>query len=122
MDDQKKTLGRSLKELRGTRRFTLREVEEFTGISNAYLSQLENEKIGKPSAKMLYKLATLYKIEFDVLLEIAGIIEKKEKKKGPKTLSGHVLYSESLSASEEEALTEYLRFLRYSKDVGDGEE
>ena len=39
---------------------TLREVEEITGISNAYLSQLENGKIKKPSYDTVQKLNTVY--------------------------------------------------------------
>lgn len=39
---------------------TLRQVEEKTGISNAYLSQLENGKIKKPSFKIVSKLFELF--------------------------------------------------------------
>lgn len=38
----------------------LREVEEKTGISNAYLSQLETGKIENPSYKVVYALWKLY--------------------------------------------------------------
>ena len=51
-----KTLGQVLKESREKSNKTMRDVEEATGISNAYLSQLENDKIKKPSANVLYKL------------------------------------------------------------------
>ena len=44
-----KTLGKTLKDAREGVPFTLKQVEEATGISNAYISQLENEKIKKPS-------------------------------------------------------------------------
>ncbi len=44
---------------------TLREVEERTGISNAYLSQLECGKIDNPSYKLVRNLYFLYNgIEF----------------------------------------------------------
>ena len=56
---------------------TLREVEESTGVSNGYLSQLENDKIKKPSANTLYTLAELYCIDFDSLMVAAGFIDKK---------------------------------------------
>lgn len=39
---------------------TLREVEERTGISNAYLSQLENKKIKRPSFDTVLKLTDFY--------------------------------------------------------------
>lgn len=40
--------------------FTLRQVEELTGISNSYLSQLENGKVKKPSYEFVTRLISLY--------------------------------------------------------------
>lgn len=39
---------------------TLRQVETATGLSNAYISQLENGKIKKPSYDTIEKLTALY--------------------------------------------------------------
>lgn len=61
-------LGDKLKRLRIEKCYTLRHVENETGISNAYLSQLENKKIRKPSGNVLYKLAGLYGVSVDELL------------------------------------------------------
>ena len=47
------TLGITIKEARKRNGFTLKQVEDALGISNAYLSQLENEKIKSPSANIL---------------------------------------------------------------------
>ena len=106
-----KSLGSTLKELREIHRFTLRQVEEATGISNAYLSQLENDKIAKPSANVLYKLSNIYNVELDTLLAAAGIIEKKSSSN--KLLNAVALSSDSsLTKEEEEALLDYLRFIR----------
>lgn len=106
-----KSLGSTLKELREIHRFTLRQVEEATGISNAYLSQLENDKIAKPSANVLYKLSNTYNVELDTLLAAAGIIEKKTSSN--KLLNAVALSSDSsLTKEEEEALLDYLRFIR----------
>ncbi len=57
MAKTQKSLGEKLRDARETQALTLRQVEEITGISNAYLSQLENNKIKKPSANILYKLS-----------------------------------------------------------------
>src|SRR6266496_4828153 len=107
-----KTLGQTIKEARELMPFTLRQVEEETGISNAYLSQLENDKIKKPSANVLYKLSIIYKIELDELLLAAGIIKDaeqiKEMKTGAKALK-------NLTPKEHQQLTDYLRFLRHKK-------
>jgi hypothetical protein len=51
---------KEFKELRKKSGFTLREVEDWCGISNAYLSQLENGKIKKPSYKTVNTLLDLY--------------------------------------------------------------
>lgn len=105
-----KSLGSTLKELREIHRFTLRQVEEATDISNAYLSQLENDKIAKPSANVLYKLSNIYNVELDTLLAAAGIIGKTSSNK---LLNAVALSSDSsLTKEEEEALLDYLRFIR----------
>ena len=46
----------NLKSLRKKRKLTLRDVENLTGISNAYLSQLETGKITNPGYDIVRKL------------------------------------------------------------------
>lgn len=106
-----KTLGELLKFGRG--KLTLREVEDSTGVSNAYLSQLENDKIKRPSANVLYKLATLYGMTIEGLLQAAGIVDKPTipKQKTPTSCLGMVL----ITKTEEQELIEYLHFLRFKK-------
>ncbi|MGB8356671.1 MAG: helix-turn-helix transcriptional regulator, partial [Chthoniobacteraceae bacterium] len=86
------SLGQGLKLARGLRKLSLRQVEEATGISNPYLSQLENDKINKPSPFYLHKLANLYEIEYEMLMEAAGYVQRKDKSQGPKTLAGAALF------------------------------
>jgi len=107
-----KSLGNTLRELREIQMLTLRQVEVATGISNAYLSQLENDKIAKPSANTLYKLSNIYNVELDTLLSSAGIIEKQAAP--PHKLLKSVAFSANtlLTKDEEDALLEYLNFLR----------
>lgn len=64
-----------LRELRERAELTLREVEDATQISNAYLSQLENGKIKSPSANVVYKLGKLYGVDSTTLLIKCGIIK-----------------------------------------------
>lgn len=108
-----KSLGKTLKESRELMTLTLRQVEEATGISNAYLSQLENDKIKKPSANVLYKLASLYNVQLDSLLYAAGIIETNTPQKS-KLLNTVALSAEKLNSEEEQALLDYLKYLRFS--------
>lgn len=107
-----KSLGNTLKELREIQQLTLRQVEEATGISNAYLSQLENDKIAKPSANTLYKLSNMYNVELNTLLAAAGIIEKQAAP--PHKLLNSIAFSTAtpLTKDEEDALLDYLNFIR----------
>ncbi len=106
-----RSLGQTLKNSRELMSLTLRQVEEATGISNAYLSQLENEKIKKPSANILYKLASIYNVGLDNLLVAAGIIEESEEAKN-KLFNNAALSAEQLTPEEERALFAYLKILR----------
>jgi transcriptional regulator with XRE-family HTH domain len=108
------TLGQGLRLARELRKLSLRDVEKVTGISNPYLSQLENDKINKPSPFFLHKLATLYEIDYEILMESAGYVQRKSVAKGePKTLAGAALFStEKLTPDEEQQLADYLNFIR----------
>ncbi len=113
MTAEKRSLGSELREIRTIRKLSLRDVEQATGISNAYLSQLENNKINKPSPHFLHKLAKLYDVDYEMLMEAAGYIHERKTKPGAKTLMGAALFSEKeLTAEEEEKLAEYLQLLR----------
>jgi len=118
MTTKKTTLGQLLKDQRELKKLSLRQVEMLTKISNAYLSQLENNKIRSPSVNILYKLAEFYNVEFNALLETAGIVKsKKSEDKNNKALTSFALSSENLDEKEEEELLKYLKFLR-SQDNG----
>ena len=67
-----------LRTFRERAKLTLRQVEEATSISNAYLSQLETGKIKRPSAQALYVLAKLYSVDVETLLIESGLVIKKE--------------------------------------------
>jgi transcriptional regulator with XRE-family HTH domain len=67
-----------LKGLREKRGLTIRQVEIQAGISNSYLSLLENGKRGIPKPSILKKLAPVYKAPYEELLKEAGIIETKD--------------------------------------------
>jgi len=67
----------------------------FSGISNAYLSQLENNKVKKPSPHFLHKLASLYDVPYDLLMEYAGYIKRGAESTGPRTLAAAALQSQA---------------------------
>ena len=106
-------LGGVLADLRAAKGLSLREVEEATGkaVSNAYLSQLENGKINKPSPNVLYSLAEVYVVPYEALMEKAGYLLPSEDGGGRrKRLAAFAI--EDLTAEEEEELLKYLAFLR----------
>ena len=106
-------LGTLLADLRTAKGLSLREVEEATGkaVSNAYLSQLENGKIRKPSPNVLYSLAEVYAVPYEALMEKAGYLLPSENGSGNrKRLAAFAI--DDLTAEEEEELLKYLAFLR----------
>lgn len=111
------SLSEYLKALRAASGFTLREVEEATEISNAYLSQLENDKISKPSPDILHKLAGFYGVAYEVLMEKAGYFKREASASGRAQGTGRLAASSlgKISSEEEAALLQYLGFMRSQK-------
>ena len=106
-------LGSLLAHLRVAKGFSLREVEEATdkAVSNAYLSQLENGKIQKPSPHVLHSLAAVYAVPYETLMEKAGYLLPSEDGGGSRRrLAAFAI--DDLTAEEEEELLKYLAFLR----------
>ena len=102
-------LGDFLKRKRDETTLTLRQVEKQTQISNAYLSQLENNKITKPSPTILKKLSQVYNVSYHRLMMITGYpMETDDKQIAFRTSQG----LEDLSRDEEKELLNYLRFIR----------
>jgi HTH-type transcriptional regulator, competence development regulator len=104
------SLGEVLKKSRELKGLTLRKVDEMTGISNAYLSQLENDKIKKPAADTLHKLAQTYRLDFNYLLLIAGLVEKITDENV--SFGNYVFSKDNLTNEEEKELINYLQFMR----------
>jgi transcriptional regulator with XRE-family HTH domain len=106
-------LGALLADLRTAKGLSLRQVEEATdkAVSNAYLSQLENGKIKKPSPNVLHSLAEAYAVPYEALMEKAGYLLLSENDGGRrKRLAAFAI--DDLTAEEEEELLKYLAFLR----------
>ena len=114
------SLGDYLRNIRKLRQHSLRQVEEEAAVSNAYLSQLENDKIEKPSPHILHKLAMFYKVSYETLMQKAGYITQSSPKSPKATARGQVPASSNsalgpLSREEEEKIMEFLAFIRSQK-------
>jgi transcriptional regulator with XRE-family HTH domain len=114
---QPSELGAVLADLRTAKGFSLREVEEATdkAVSNAYLSQLENGRIRKPSPNVLHSLAEVYAVPYEALMEKAGYLLPSEGNEGGSRKRLAAFAIDDLTAEEEEELLKYLAFLRTRK-------
>ena len=131
--------GTYLRELRRARRLTLREVEERSGVSNSYLSQVENGRILQPSPHVLQKLGEAYDVPYEHLMARAGYIRPPavpvpsspivHEAPGPyaagpeSTARPGWAFSipEDLSADEEIELQNFLDYLRVRRGQKSGE-
>lgn len=110
-----KTFGIYLKKLRNDKKLSLRGVEEAADkeISNAYLSQLENDKIAKPSPHILHKLSEIYGVEYSNLMNRVGYISPSNKKNESKKHGRAATFAiDNLSGDEENELLKYLAYIR----------
>lgn len=118
----KPTLGQYLASIRTDRRMTLREVEEATNrqVSNAYLSQIENDRIRKPSPNILHSLAEIYAISFENLMEKAGYLLPSIRRSDEDRHSRVATFAEyNLTEDEESELLQFLQFMRSRRQSDD---
>jgi len=92
-------------------------VEEATNkeVSNAYLSQLENDKITKPSPNILHALASIYKTSYEDLMLRAGYFASGMTESGRRQAKVATFAIGDLTKDEEDALIEYLGFIRKTR-------
>lgn len=121
MPDEKKqalTLGGYLAAVRSDRGLSLRQVEEMTGkeVSNAYLSQLENDKVKQPSPNILHALSATYAIDYIGLMERAGYLTQQQATAPAKRHGRAATFAEiDLTTDEEAELLRFLKFMRSEK-------
>ena len=113
--DTPATLGLYLKSVRESKGLSLRNVEEATEkeVSNAYLSQLENDKISRPSPHVLHTLSAVYAVSYEKLMERAGYLAPSgARRSGEKHGRAATRSIESLTTDEEKELLKYLSWYR----------
>ncbi len=115
------TVGKFLKDARENKKLSLRAVESETGISNAYLSQLESEKIKEPSPHLLFKLCNFYGISYETAMDLVGYPMPSAADKEEPTLKHFAARFGKVTGEEEEELADYLQFLRSRRrNIGSG--
>lgn len=70
--------GEYIRKLRKEREMTIRQLELYSGVSNSYLSQMENGKRGIPSPDIIKKLAKGLRVDYDLLMKKAGYITEDD--------------------------------------------
>ena len=70
--------GEYLRTLRLEKRYSLREVEELSGVSNSYLGLIERGQRPIPGADILKKLAPVFDVPVRDLLSAAGYLKEED--------------------------------------------
>lgn len=111
------SLGAHLARLRNAAGLSLRQVEEATEgeVSNAYLSQLENNRIAKPSPNILHALAAVYAASYEDLMKRAGYFTADADAAGRRQAKAATFAIKGLTPEEETILIDYLAFIRKQK-------
>jgi HTH-type transcriptional regulator, competence development regulator len=106
-------LPKLLKQARVTASLSLRAVEKSTGISNAYLSQLENGKTANPSPPVLAKLARAYSIPYADLMAAAGYLDTTlDTTSEPPPARRIAMLTNDLNADEQDQVEAFITYIR----------
>jgi transcriptional regulator with XRE-family HTH domain len=70
--------GEYLRTLRLEKRYSLREVEELSGVSNSYLGLIERGQRPTPGADIIKKLAPVFDVPIRDMLEAAGYLKSED--------------------------------------------
>lgn len=105
-------LARTLSALRKAKGASLRDVEKATGVSNAYVSQLERGDAAKPSVDKLYSLSKYYGVPYQDLLESAGYIEASDKERPVSSALQNALMAYDLSPDEEDLVMKFVQTIK----------
>ncbi len=65
-------LGKKIRELREELRMSQAQLSSQAGLSQGYLSQLENDEVQNPSAAVIFRLAQALNVDPRVLMDAAG--------------------------------------------------
>jgi transcriptional regulator with XRE-family HTH domain len=106
------TFSEYIKKVRKSKKFSLRKLSSLSGISNAYLSQLETGKRGLPSPEIIKNLAASLDVSYELLLEKAGYLNIDLKDE----LKDWNLYGQQLK-EEGYSLTEIMELIKVNIKV-----
>lgn len=106
-------LGDLVKDARLKKGLSIRQVERLTGISNAYLGQIERGEVKEPSPNKLLKLSEHLNVSYQSLMEAAGYVMPTDSSYKRASNTNHMfLLEEDLNEQEAKALQDFLKTLR----------
>jgi len=99
-----------LSEARRVKGVSLREVERATGISNAYVSQLETGAVAEPSPRKLLALSEYFGISYGLLMNACGYVLPEQRMDMQNSATEFM--GERLTIDESAAVAAFLHELR----------
>jgi transcriptional regulator with XRE-family HTH domain len=105
-------LGEILRRARTHCGFSLRQVEERSGIANAHLSQIERGSIKRPDIALLMELAELYHLDYRLVAEWGGYLDRAAARSTSREFAGLALrLFVSLDAAQQHEALHFLEAL-----------
>lgn len=106
------SLGTTLRRCREEQGLSLRELEQRTGLSNGYLSFLENDKVKQPKPQVLFKLSEGLGIPYPDLMRLVGYAPAGDQRDTVKADRSVVAFkgAEKLTEGQQQEVQEYINF------------
>lgn len=112
MSSANSTLGPTLRRLREGQGLSLRELEQRTGLSNGYLSLLENDKVKQPKPQVLFALSNGLGIAYSELMRLAGYTPVGDQNDTTRVDQPTVAFkgAEKLTEDQQQEVQEFINF------------
>ncbi len=102
MTEQRRDIGRFIREQRKLAELSVRRLADMAGVSNPYLSQIERG-LRKPSAEILQQLARALELSAETMYVQAGILDA-DHRPDPPTLESAIRSAPELTDDQRKAL------------------
>lgn len=102
MTEQRRDIGRFIREQRKLAELSVRRLADMAGVSNPYLSQIERG-LRKPSAEILQQLARALELSAETMYVQAGILDAEHRPEPP-TLESAIRSAPELTDDQRKAL------------------
>jgi transcriptional regulator with XRE-family HTH domain len=110
MTEQRRDIGRFIREQRKLAELSVRRLADMAGVSNPYLSQIERG-LRRPSAEILQQLARALELSAETMYVQAGILDA-DHKTAPPSLETAIRSAQELTDDQRKALLGVYRSFR----------